>query len=316
VTRSRTTLLLLALVGVASVATGEPAPNASEPAQNPPELALVQADSSEEETVQRLQLISTEKERLLRRSEIQGRAYVRLVKLGLLPLSDGFSSFVSHAGRVEALRRTLARDLLRVAELDAEATASRNALREVRTRREALVRRATDYQRTRDAIVAAKEREAAYQRAFASGGSASRHTAVYVSNNEADGVASFAELKGRLPFPVEGRAEVRELEPSGTHGPRVSMLMELGTVARSVFKGRVVLVGDHDAGTRVVIIDHGSGYSTLQGNLTRVMVRVGDQVAAGAEVGELASDASGRSRLEFEVRHDGRNLLPTEWFGI
>jgi len=315
--RWRPGVLFAAVFGLAAVANGEPR-SASDDAvvPVPPEMAAVQADLSEEETVRHLQLLSNEKEQLLRRSALRGRAYVRLVKLGLLPLSDGFSSFVSHANRVESLRRALARDLAKVAQLDTEATSVRNALREWRERRETLVRRATDYQRTRDAIVAAKEREAAYQRAFASNGKSSQHTAVYVSNSEADGVASFAELKGHLPFPVEGRAEVRELEPNGTHGPRVSMLMELGTVARSVFKGRVVLVGDYDGGTRVVIIDHGSGYSTVTGNLTRVMVSVGDRVAAGAELGELGSEASGRARLDFEVRHDGRNLLPAEWFGI
>lgn len=306
------------VVGLCGVARGEPLADLglSDPAAlEPPELVALQADSSEEHAVSHLQRIGIEKQRLLERTELRGRAYVRLVRLGLLPLSDGFRRFVAHANRVESLRRGLARDLAAVAKLDAEARATREALRQLRARRERLVRDLDDYQRSRDAIMAAKEREAAYQRAF-SAGSTPRHTAVYVSKTDADGVDSFPELKGQVPFPVRGRAEVRELDPTAERGAAVEMLVGDGSVARAVFKGRVVLIGDSSDGTHTVVIDHGSGYSTVSGNLRRVLVSVGDEVAAGAELGELGSTKGGRGLLHFEVRHDGLSLLPAEWFGI
>jgi septal ring factor EnvC (AmiA/AmiB activator) len=284
--------------------------------ETPPELAALQADLSEEETAKRLQAISAEKQRLLQRTEVRGRAYVRLVRVGLLPLSDGFKGFVAHANRVEALRRALARDLAAVAKLDRDALAAREGFRQLRAGRDRVVRQANDYQRSRDAILAAKEREAAYRRAFQSKGKASEHTAVYVSTSDADGVDTFPELKGHVPFPVEGRAEVRELEPTAERGSRVQMLVEIGAIARSVFKGRVVLVRSTEDGTQAVVLDHGKGYTTLTGNLRRVLVSVGDRVAAGAELGELGLGDQGRAMLDFEVRHDGVNLLPAEWFGI
>lgn len=301
------------VLGEASDATAARTP--AEP-DTPPELAALEADSSEEQTVRRLQELGTEKQRLLARAEQNGRVYVRLVRLGMLPLSGGFDAFVAHMNRVEALRRGLARDLARAAELDVEAQDLRSGLKQLRARRDRMIQQATDYQRSRAAVLAAREREAAYQRAFEARGKTRPHTAVYASNNEVDGAASFAELKGHLPFPVEGRAEVRELEPNAERGPAVEMLVELGAVARAVFKGRVVLVGESDGGTHVVVVDHGSGYTTLTANLQRVLVEVGDKVAGGAVLGELARGDADRATLHFEVRLDGRSLLPAEWFGI
>jgi septal ring factor EnvC (AmiA/AmiB activator) len=78
----------------------------------------------------------------------------------------------------------------------------------------------------------------------------------------------------------------------------------------------VVLIGDYaDLGPSVVV-DHGGGYSTLFGHLQRILVQVGDQVAAGAEVAELAAGNDGRAMLHFEVRRDGVAQLPAEWLGL
>ncbi len=309
---------VIALLGLSGgVAQSEPSdrPRAALSGGAPPELTAFQADISEEDTVRRLQQIALEKQALLRSAELRGRAYVRLVRLGLLPLSEGFERFVSHANRVESLHRALARDLAAVARLDDEAARAKQALREMRVRRDHMVRQLDDYQRSRSAIIAAREREAAYRRAFETG-TQDGHTAVYVSKTDADGAQSFAELKGHLPFPVEGRAEVVELDPDEAHGTRVEMRLERGSVARSIYKGRVVLTGDGDDGQRVVIVEHGDGYSTAYANLQRVLVKVGDTVAAGAELGELGLSTDGRAMLVFEVRHDGISLLPAEWLGI
>jgi septal ring factor EnvC (AmiA/AmiB activator) len=92
--------------------------------------------------------------------------------------------------------------------------------------------------------------------------------------------------------------------------------VEVGTIARSVFRGRVVLIGDYSDLGQAVVIDHGGGYSSLFGHLQRILVQVGDQVAAGAEVAELAASKDGRSMLHFEVRHDGVAQLPAEWLGL
>ncbi len=302
--------LLLAASGICGVAGGQ----TSDPPE--PELAAIAVDLGEEEAARLLQRISTQKQHALDRTELRGQEYVRLVRLGLLPLSGGFEDFVAHANRVESLRRGLARDLALVRELDERSAAIRLGLRRQRSKRDQLAKQAENYQRFREAIIAEREREAAFRRAFDGSSTSSSHSAVYSSGANTESAESFAGLRGRLPFPVQGRAEVRELEPTETHGPAVEMLVEVGALARSVFKGRVVMVSSEDAGLRSVVIDHGDGYSSILRHLSRVTVSVGDQLAAGAEVGSIASGPDERAALHFELRREGHSLLPAEWFGL
>lgn len=304
----------LGLCGVADGALGAE-PDSSE-AAGQQALRAIEADQREESVAHRLEELGREKQVLVDRAEVRGRAYVRLVRLGLLPLSDGFGGFVTHANRVESLRRGLARDLARVAELDAQSNAARNRLKQMRIEREELVRQVADYQRSREAVLAAQEREAAFQRAFSPDGDRTRHAAVYGAPTADQQARSFLELKGRMPFPIAGRAEVREIDASGDRGPAVRMLVEVGAIARNVFRGRVVLIGDYAELGPSVVIDHGGGYTTLFGHLQRILVQVGDQVAAGAEVAELAAGTDGRAMLHFEVRRDGVAQLPAEWLGL
>jgi septal ring factor EnvC (AmiA/AmiB activator) len=279
-------------------------------------LEAIDADRREELVARQLETLGKEKQKLLDRTTVRGRAYVHLVRLGLLPLSNGFSGFVAHANRVELLRRALARDLSRVAEIDAQVNATRDGLRQMRLEREQLVRQVADYQRSREAVLAAEERESAYQRAFSSSGDRSAHAAVYGAPAADLQARSFLDLKGRMPFPVAGRAEVHEVEATDTRGTGVQMLVEVGAVARNVFRGRVVLIGDYADLGQSVVVDHGGGYSTLYAHLHKLLVQVGDQVAAGAEIAEIEPGRDGRALLHFEVRHDGSSLLPAEWLGL
>src|SRR6185503_16019327 len=65
--------------------------------------------------------------------------------------------------------------------------------------------------RSHTAILAAEEREAAFRRAFLGTADTGPHTAVYGSGtgfgpaDPSDLSRGFAGLKGRLPFPIEGR---------------------------------------------------------------------------------------------------------------
>jgi len=64
----------------------------------------------------------------------------------------------------------------------------------------------------------------------------------------------------------------------------------------------------------MVEIDHGNGFSTRFAHLSRVLVRDGQQVAAGVIVGEAGS--SGRStgsHLHYEVRENGRAINPVNF---
>ena len=62
---------------------------------------------------------------------------------------------------------------------------------------------------------------------------------------------------------------------------------------------------------RQVLIDHGNGWQTSYGHLSRITVSKGDVVKVGERIG-LAGDAgiATRPELHFEIRHNGRDVDP------
>ncbi len=87
-----------------------------------------------------------------------------------------------------------------------------------------------------------------------------------------------------------------------------------GQTVKSTAAGKVVKAGRFGGYGNMVEIDHGNGFSTRFAHLSRVLVRDGQQVAAGVIVGEAGS--SGRStgsHLHYEVRENGRAINPVNF---
>jgi murein DD-endopeptidase MepM/ murein hydrolase activator NlpD len=84
-----------------------------------------------------------------------------------------------------------------------------------------------------------------------------------------------------------------------------------GTPVLAAGAGTVVFASRRGGYGRVVFIDHGGGVITRYAHLNKIIVKVGDTLAAGQQLGELGS--SGRAtgaHLHFEVRLDGRSVDP------
>ena len=67
----------------------------------------------------------------------------------------------------------------------------------------------------------------------------------------------------------------------------------------------------------MVEVDHGNGFSTRYGHLSKILVSVGQKVSAGDEIGETGS--SGRStgpHLHYEVRHNGEAVNPLRFLTV
>ncbi len=246
----------------------------------------------------------------------RGRAYVRLARAGLLPLSEGFDALAAHASRLERLRRALGRDLAQERQLASRRVALSRTLQELETLqpsdRDAITR-------ARTAIVAAEERDQAFARAFQTDWNPPQRTAVYGADVASAAApptdGGFAAQRGRLPFPLAGRAEIQKLRsPTGT-GKALLMLSTGGALVRAVYPGRVAFADDYPKLGNTVIVDHGGHYYTVSAHLQRISVQVGEELASGQRIGTVGTYDQ-KAALLFEVR-DGQDAVNTpEWFGI
>jgi murein DD-endopeptidase MepM/ murein hydrolase activator NlpD len=87
-----------------------------------------------------------------------------------------------------------------------------------------------------------------------------------------------------------------------------------GTEIKTTGAGKVVTAGFSGGYGNMVEIDHGLGISTRYGHMSRVLVKVGDEVATGDVVG--LSGSTGRStgpHLHYEVRRDGDAVDPMQF---
>jgi murein hydrolase activator len=252
------------------------------------------------------------------RTVSRGRVYVRLAKAGLLPVGGGFDAFVEHAVRLERLRSAIGRDIALERELSARRVTLGRRMLELETRRSTLETEVQAMAQAQTALLSEQDRADAFGRAFASSvGSA--HTAVYGAGvGPGDPVApasGFGSLKGRLPFPITGRSEIKSARRAGSEGPGLEMFAPSGSVVRAVHAGRVAFADSYAAYGRTVILDHGGGYYTVSANLGAIDVKVGDDVPFGTRIGTVG-DGDGAARLYFEIREGTNTVAPTDWFGI
>jgi septal ring factor EnvC (AmiA/AmiB activator) len=323
--------LLGGLLAVAVPASGEDRAASSMPKPltvSDIDHALSDLGVKEQDLQQQLQRAKQQADQLHLRSIVRGRAYVRLARAGLLPVSGGFDALVQHATRLERLHRALLRDLEQEtlnAQLRQELAQKIDALKDTN---DALGRERGSFARSQVAIAAAEEREDAFRRAFmGESWNPTPHTAVYGA--ELDGVGGplpqggIAALKGRLPFPIAGRAEVRRVPRSSRRGPGLEMTTHLGAAVRAIYAGRVAFADSYGDYGQTVIIDHGGRYFSVNGNLSEITVAVGDEVAFGQRVGSVASanDSTAKGSgapgaLYFELREGSETRDPSDWFGL
>ena len=106
------------------------------------------------------------------------------------------------------------------------------------------------------------------------------------------------------------RGQVSPGTTSETH-PGLDIAVPVGTPVRAAGGGTVALAGVNDDYGMFVRVRHPGGYETMYGHASRLLVRDGDDVAAGQVI--ALSGNTGRStapHLHFEVRRDGRSINP------
>jgi septal ring factor EnvC (AmiA/AmiB activator) len=276
---------------------------------------LARADADEQRLAAELDEARPRLDVTRRRIIARGRAYYRLVHAGLLPAGSGFDSLVDHAAHVERTRRLLERDIASESALVRHLGELETRLARVRADKAPLAVQREALQRARQALQEAEERRAAFARVFET---SVRPDAVAIYGTDMgpapDALAGFRALRGRLPFPIAGRAEVNHVNRGG--GPGVELAAPSGTAVRSVASGRIAFADRQDEYGLTVLIDHGDHYYTLYGSLGSSDVHPGDTVGSGARIGTVGSVDGSAPRLYFELRHDASTLDPGPWLGL
>jgi len=317
-------LLLTSAVLVCGSATAavdtaprEPAPSAVPTAARDLEQLLGNLRREEQAVAQRFDALGKQAEQAGLRALARGRAYTRLSRAGLLPVGGGFKELIAHATRVERLRSGLVRDLATQKSAIAERAQLSRKLEELRARLAPLEQERNAVARAENALLSAADRERAFERAFQGAGSSS-HTAVYGALGPSDPLEvrqGFAGAKGRLPFPIAGRAEIHNARRGGSDGSGLEMRAPLGTSVRAVHPGRVAFADVYSDYGKTVILDHGGRYYTVSANLGSIDVAVGDDVQTNARIGSVG-DAGRGALVYFEIRVGTETADPSEWFGI
>jgi murein DD-endopeptidase MepM/ murein hydrolase activator NlpD len=96
----------------------------------------------------------------------------------------------------------------------------------------------------------------------------------------------------------------------------VDLASPSGTPIRAAGAGTVVLAGVEGGYGNAVLVDHGNGYLTHYGHMSAIVVKVGQKVATGEQIGNEGSTGhSTGPHLHFEV-HKGtykNPIEPTAW---
>jgi septal ring factor EnvC (AmiA/AmiB activator) len=248
---------------------------------------------------------------------VRGKAFYKLTRAGMLPIGGGFEALVSHAMRVERARRSLAVDVAaerKVRERGAELSRSIERVAKDRVTLGAQ-RSALDSQRVQ--MEDESRRAQAFDRAFSTSSGGGDYVAVYsgAALDPGAGGGGFAAAKGRLIFPVAGRAEARPARREGTGGPGLEIRAPAGSPVRAAFAGRVAFADRYGPYGRLVILDHGEHYYTVSGNLASIDVKVGDEIGEGERIGTVGDDGHG-ALLYFEVRRGTDTVPPGPWLGL
>jgi septal ring factor EnvC (AmiA/AmiB activator) len=117
----------------------------------------------------------------------------------------------------------------------------------------------------------------------------------------------FASLRGKLPWPVNGKAE-RQRE--GLH-----IKVARGTTVRAVAHGRIAYANWLRGYGLLVIIDHGNGWMSLYGGNESVLASAGDWVNAGQPIATAGASAGEDAGVYFGLRHHGKAVNPLPWLG-
>ncbi|VWX47099.1 LysM peptidoglycan-binding domain-containing M23 family metallopeptidase [Novosphingobium sp. 9U] len=117
----------------------------------------------------------------------------------------------------------------------------------------------------------------------------------------------------RFAWPLEGTVR-RSWKPtaSADHHDGLDIVAPANSAVRAAAAGTVLFAGaEADQFGNLVVLDHGDGWNTAYGFLSRATVKKGEKVASGERIGVIGNTGKARgTELHFEVRQDGKPVDP------
>jgi len=128
---------------------------------------------------------------------------------------------------------------------------------------------------------------------------------------------AFAELKGKLAWPVKGKLRRlfgRNKPLSNLRWQGVTIEAADGQHVRAIYHGRIAFADWLRGMGNLIIIDHGKSYLSLYGHNESLFKAAGEWVEAGEIIGSIGSSGGQKnSGLYFEIRKRGKPQNPTNW---
>lgn len=132
--------------------------------------------------------------------------------------------------------------------------------------------------------------------------------------------ANFVANKGKLPWPVERgvikmrygtqRSLIDNTVTIKSNGIRIAT--EQNAQVKAVFEGEVFAVQLIKFSNPSVYIKHGN-YISIYTNLSKVLVKKGDKVFTGQDIGEVFTDINGETMLRFSIYKEDQTENPEVW---
>lgn len=129
----------------------------------------------------------------------------------------------------------------------------------------------------------------------------------------------FEGLKGKLPWPVEGRVVSHFGEQrhprfyTKTENPGIWIQTEPRSQVVAVAEGNVIYASRLRGYGNFLIVQHDEEYYTLYARLSEISVRPGDEVERSQKIGTADGGWTSVARLHFQIRKGKQSLDPVEW---
>lgn len=128
--------------------------------------------------------------------------------------------------------------------------------------------------------------------------------------------------RGQLSPPVIGPIKtkfgVKKLEGTATdvRHTGVSFDVAQGTEIFSIGKGLVVFAREFSGFGKMVIVDHGSSFHSVYGNLSKINVTQGEEIKSQAKIGESGHAENETPEFYFEIRLEGQAVDPEPFLSL